>query len=96
MPTLLNSVYLIKLKNMTKTPRIWIPQEVRKYVFERNFYQCQSCGKTDIETLLNIDHIIPLARGGSNDISNLQTLCHACNQKKKHHFDSRFRRNFDL
>ncbi|WP_144875401.1 HNH endonuclease [Hyella patelloides] len=79
---------------MPKTPRIKIPQSVRKYVYQRDNYQCQSCGKTKQETKLNIDHIIPLATGGSNDISNLQTLCSQCNQVKKHHFDSRFKRRY--
>lgn len=79
---------------MTKTPRINIPPEVKKYVFERDNYQCKSCGKNDRQTTLNIDHIISLATGGSNDISNLQTLCRDCNQQKKHHFDSRFQRRF--
>jgi 5-methylcytosine-specific restriction endonuclease McrA len=79
---------------MSKTPRIPIPPEVRKYVFERDRYQCQSCGKTQLETQLSIDHIIPLARGGQNDISNLQTLCCPCNRQKKHHLDPRFRRYF--
>lgn len=49
---------------MAKTPRIYIPPAVKKYVFERDRYQCQSCGKTQLETKLTIDHIIPLARGG--------------------------------
>ncbi|MBW4623053.1 MAG: HNH endonuclease [Cyanosarcina radialis HA8281-LM2] len=79
---------------MPKTPRIPIPPEVRKYIFNRDRYQCQSCGQTQRETELNIDHIIPIATGGTNDISNLQTLCHTCNQQKKHHFDSRFKRHF--
>jgi 5-methylcytosine-specific restriction endonuclease McrA len=79
---------------MAKTPRIPIPREVRKYVFERDRYQCQSCGKTQLEAQLTIDHIIPLALGGQNDISNLQTLCWTCNQQKKHHLDPRFRRHF--
>jgi 5-methylcytosine-specific restriction enzyme A len=79
---------------MSKTPRISIPLEVKKYVFERDKYQCQSCGKTHLEIELTIDHIIPLAKGGSNDISNLQSLCRTCNQQKKHHFDPRFRRRF--
>ncbi|MGL4759389.1 MAG: HNH endonuclease, partial [Patescibacteria group bacterium] len=60
---------------MTKTPRISLPQSVRKYVLERDNYQCQSCGQQNTETKLNIDHIISLAQGGSNDISNLQVLC---------------------
>ncbi|MEO1691583.1 MAG: HNH endonuclease [Cyanobacteria bacterium J06631_6] len=80
---------------MPKTPRIKIPQSVRKYVLQRNNYQCQSCGKQEAEAKLNIDHIIPLATGGSNDISNLQVLCSRCNQQKKHHFDSRFHRYLD-
>ena len=67
---------------MKKTPRIKIPKSVRNYVFHRDNYQCQSCGKKEQETQLNIDHIIPLAKGGSNDISNLQTLCQTCNQQK--------------
>jgi len=82
------------LKIMSKTPRIPIPLEVRKYVYNRDKYQCQSCGQKLNETTLSIDHIIPLAKGGSNDISNLQTLCLKCNQEKKAKIDNRFLRKF--
>ena len=81
---------------MSKTPRIPIPKEVRTYIYQRDKYHCQSCGKTHQETNLTIDHIIPLARGGTNDLSNLQTLCFTCNQRKTHHIDPRFRRHFDI
>ena len=81
---------------MPKTPRIHLPKAVRAYVFDRDNSQCQSCGKTNLVAQLQIDHIIPLAHGGSNDISNLQTLCSICNQQKSHNTDTRFRRNFDL
>ncbi len=79
---------------MPKTPRIPIPSSVREYIFQRDNYTCKSCGRNQDKTILNIDHIIPLAKGGSNDISNLQTLCKNCNQRKKHYIDSRFRRHF--
>jgi 5-methylcytosine-specific restriction enzyme A len=74
-----------------KLPRINFPKEVREYVFQRDNYRCQSCEQSD---KLAIDHIIPLAKGGSNDISNLQTLCNSCNSQKKHYFDPRFDRRF--
>ncbi|MDY7022511.1 MAG: HNH endonuclease [Cyanobacteriota bacterium] len=77
-----------------KTPRIIIPPAVRKYVFERDHYHCQSCKKTNQETELTIDHIIPLAKGGSNDISNLQTLCRSCNVRKRDYSDPRFQRRY--
>lgn len=73
------------------TPRIRLNASVRQYVFQRDRHRCQSCGQT---TNLQIDHIIPLARGGSNDISNLQTLCATCNQRKRDRLDPRFRRRY--
>ena len=79
---------------MPKTPRINIPASVRKYVLQRDNYQCQSCGVNKQQASLNVDHIVPLATGGSNDISNLQVLCSKCNQRKKHHFDRRFKRRY--
>ncbi|WP_103667602.1 HNH endonuclease [Pseudanabaena sp. BC1403] len=76
-----------------KTPRINLPPEVRKYVFERDNYQCQSCQKIDLTTKnLQVDHIIPLAQGGTNEFSNFQTLCAKCNREKSAKLDPRFRR----
>lgn len=78
---------------MAKTPRIKIDPAVRQFVLDRDNHQCQSCGSRD---RLEIDHIKSLAAGGSNDISNLQTLCRSCNARKRDRFDSRFDRRFNL
>ena len=76
-----------------KTPRISLPPAVRQRVFERNGYQCQSCHKIDLSAKsLQVDHILPLARGGTNDFSNFQTLCSRCNLQKSDKIDPRFRR----
>ena len=74
-----------------KTPRSKLPESVRKYVLDRDTNQCQSCGT---QKALTIDHIIPLNLGGSNDLSNLQTLCQSCNSSKRDRLDDRFQRRF--
>jgi len=47
------------------TPRAYLSPDVRQYVLNRDRHRCQSCGRPEE---LQIDHIIPLARGGSNDL----------------------------
>lgn len=48
-------------------------------VFELDDYTCRLCGAVDD---LEVDHVVPLARGGGNDLANLQTLCGRCNRLK--------------
>jgi 5-methylcytosine-specific restriction endonuclease McrA len=44
--------------------------------------KCMICGKSETEVKMTIDHIIPLSKGGSNYISNIQPLCFHCNSSK--------------
>ena len=66
----------------TRYGRQPIPRKLRHEVFKRDGYRCRECGSSKDETSLEIDHIVPVAKGGTNDIDNLQTLCRECNQKK--------------
>lgn len=54
--------------------------EVREYLLEKFGRQCCYCDKKDVP--LNIEHIVPKAKGGSNRISNLAIACIPCNTKK--------------
>jgi 5-methylcytosine-specific restriction endonuclease McrA len=45
-------------------------------------HRCLMCGRQEPEIKLSVDHVVPVALGGSNDASNIQPLCLFCNQSK--------------
>ena len=55
-------------------------QQIRKAVMARDHYQCQLCGCVGIEH--EVDHVVPLEQGGSNDMGNLRLTCVECHKVK--------------
>lgn len=68
--------------------RVAIPEWVQRAVYFRDRGLCVLC-RRDLTGIVNIwseenfDHIVPLASGGLNDVSNIQLLCRECNSKKR-------------
>ena len=73
---------MAKRKNLSKS--------VRFEVFKRDSFTCQYCGKSAPDVVLEVDHIIPVSKGGDNDISNLITSCFECNRGKSNKFCKKF------
>ena len=72
-------------KTIKKPIKKTISRRLRHKVFKRDNYRCIECGATNKDTRLHIDHVLPVCKGGSNDIDNLQVLCETCNLSKHHH-----------
>lgn len=60
-----------------------ITKKLRFEVFKRDNFTCQYCGRKAPEVILEIDHILPVAKGGDNSIFNLITCCKECNSGKR-------------
>lgn len=58
--------------------KLW--HRIRKRVFERDNFTCKYCGQ--VGGKLEVDHMLPISRGGTNDLSNLVTACQHCNRQK--------------
>ena len=81
----------VKQKDVSKRN---VPAKVRVQVLDRDNSTCQLCGATIADGVkLHVDHIVPLSKGGTNELDNLQTLCQDCNLGKSDSTDLNMVRN---
>ena len=59
-----------------------IPKKLRFEILKRDNFTCRYCGQSAPDVVLHADHIKPVAKGGTNDPSNLVAACSACNSGK--------------
>jgi 5-methylcytosine-specific restriction protein A len=59
-----------------------VTARVQRLVLRMFGWRCAECGIDGARTQLDVDHRRPLAKGGTNDIENLQVLCSPCNRQK--------------
>lgn len=75
----------IKFRKSIAGQRALMTSKLREEIKQRDDYTCQHCGnstKKEPNLLLEIDHIIPVSKGGITSKENLQTLCWKCNRSK--------------
>ena len=77
---------VIRLVRYVHIPRRLRRQVTKTFLFARDDYSCQYCGKQKNELrgrqFLTRDHIVPLSRGGDNSWENVVTSCSPCNNRK--------------
>ena len=77
---------VIRLTKFIHVPRRFRRQVTNTFLFARDRYRCQYCGRISAELKpresLTRDHLIPISRGGSNDWGNVVTACSPCNTRK--------------
>ena len=70
----------------------YIPGTLRYEILKKAKFRCELCGIPAEEKALEVDHIVPRNKGGSDDTSNLQSLCYSCNAMKRDRDDTDFRK----
>ncbi len=77
---------VIRLVRFIQVPRRFRRQVTNTFLFARDGYSCQYCGRHRRELRhresLTRDHLVPLSRGGDNSWGNVITACSRCNLKK--------------
>jgi 5-methylcytosine-specific restriction endonuclease McrA len=77
---------VIRLTRFVHVPRRFRRHVTNTFLFARDQYRCQYCGRHMIEfkprEALTRDHLVPLSRGGTNDWTNVITACSPCNTRK--------------
>ena len=69
----------------------YIPGSLRYEIMKKAKFRCELCGISAEEKALEVDHIVPRNKGGSDDLWNLQALCYSCNAMKRDRDDTDFR-----
>jgi|APSaa5957512576_1039674.scaffolds.fasta_scaffold13731_2 ATP adenylyltransferase len=69
----------------------YIRGTIKYDVLKRARFRCELCGISADVKALEVDHIVPRNKGGTDDQSNLQSLCYSCNAMKRDRDDTDFR-----
>lgn len=79
---LVKSRTVAESKTFAQEQRALVTPKIRFEVLKRDNFTCQYCGAHGEGVVLEVDHIIPISKGGTSDMGNLITACFDCNRGK--------------
>lgn len=77
-----NAIYKKRYRIRKKNAKGSHTREEWQELIKQFKHTCPCCGRSELEIELTEDHIVPLSKGGSDYIDNIQPLCRCCNGKK--------------
>ena len=81
-------------RRIRPTERVTWPKGMKRQLMKRQDNTCSYCGHRRIARSFDIDHMVPVVRGGSNSTENLQVICRPCNQRKGLQTDGEYRSRY--
>ena len=81
----------IRFKKSAAGQRSLMTARLREHIKKRDNYTCKNCKVSTMDEanlLLEVDHIMPVSKGGISIDENLQTLCWKCNRSKSNKYDN--------
>lgn len=61
---------------------IGLKKEIKEMLYKKQKKKCKECGEKFKLSEMHLDHIVPVNKGGNNEITNFQLLCEHCNCSK--------------
>ena len=68
---------------------------IRRQVYNCQNGKCSMCGEKISYMKFTVDHVIPISKGGSNTIDNMEAMCDMCNQMKKDYLKRDFLKHIE-
>lgn len=68
---------------------------MKRQVYNRQGGKCSMCGDKINYLNITVDHVIPISKGGTNTLDNMEAMCYTCNQMKRDHMKSDFLKHIE-
>lgn len=63
--------------------RVWFSRDVKEDILRKSDGVCAHCGcQVVVGDNFTVEHVVPISKGGTNDLVNIVALCHTCNVTK--------------
>lgn len=70
-------------RRQASSERKWFTTDEKEYMLNKSDYRCCHCGKTIGNKMgFTVEHVVPISKGGTNDMVNMVALCKECNHEK--------------